>query len=435
MSEPVNIDQLKISGDSAAAPVASNTQEQVVTPWEVEGAVVDGKAQEIDYDRLIENFGTRKITSATLERFEKVTGHKPHRFLRRGVFFSERDLDAILTRYEQGKPFFLYTGRGPSSDSMHLGHMTPFVFTKWLQEVFDVPLIIEMTDDEKFLFKQDLTIENVRRFTVQNAKDIIAVGFDPKKTFIFSDLDFMGGEFYANVVRTSRQITTSTAKSVFGFKDSDNIGKIHFASIQISTAFSNSFPHIFGTRKDIPSLIPCAIDQDPYFRVCRDVATKLKYPKPSLIHSRFFPALQGSQSKMSASVDTSAIYMTDTPKRVETKIKKYAFSGGRDTLEEQRRLGGNPDIDVSYQYLSFFLEDDEELERIRMAYIKGELLTGELKILCAKCLQEFVGDFQQRRAKVTDEIVKLFMTPRKLEWGTQERLVPIKPNESKEPKK
>ncbi|KAK9464415.1 tryptophanyl-tRNA synthetase [Lipomyces arxii] len=413
--------------EEAVENLSISSSAQVVTPWEVEGAVVDGKAQEIDYDRLIESFGTKKITEATLERFERVTGHRPHRLLRRGVVFSERDLDDILSRYEQGKPFFLYTGRGPSSDSMHLGHMTPFMFTKWLQDVFDVPLVIEMTDDEKFLFKSELTIEDVKKFTAQNARDIIAVGFDPKKTFIFSDLQYMGGAYYENVVRVSRQITTSTAKSVFGFGDSDNIGKLHFASIQITAAFSNSFPHIFGTRKDIPSLIPCAIDQDPYFRVCRDVAFKLRYPKPSLIHSRFFPALQGSQSKMSASVDSSAIFMTDTAKQIDRKIKRYAFSGGRDTLEEQRKYGGNPDVDVSFQYLSFFLEDDEELERIRAAYTKGELLTGELKVLCINVLQEFVGEFQKNRAAVSDELVKEFMSARTLEWGKQERLVPIKP--------
>ncbi|KAK9473161.1 uncharacterized protein V1510DRAFT_402541 [Dipodascopsis tothii] len=424
MSAPPSMDSLKISEPVEATAAKA---EQVVTPWDVEGAVVDGKAQEIDYDKLIESFGTRKITDELLERFERVTGRKPHRFLRRGVFFSERDLGAILTRYEEGKPFFLYTGRGPSSDSMHLGHMTPFLFTKWLQDVFDVPLVIEMTDDEKFLFKGALSIEDVRKFTAQNAKDIIAVGFDMKKTFIFSDLDYMGGEYYANVVRVARQVTTSTAKSIFGFQDSDNIGKLHFASIQITAAFSNSFPEIFGTRKDIPSLIPCAIDQDPYFRLCRDVAFKLRYPKPSLIHARFFPSLQGSQSKMSASVDTSAIFMTDNAKAIDKKIKKYAFSGGRATLEEQRELGGNPDVDVAYQYLSFFLEDDVELKQIYDDYKAGKLLTGELKVKCIKVLQEFVGEFQKNRAAVTDDVVKQFMTPRALEWGKSERLVPVKP--------
>ncbi|CAG8712309.1 7402_t:CDS:2, partial [Scutellospora calospora] len=93
----------------------------------------------------------------------------------------------------------------------------------------------------------------------------------------------------------------------------------HFVAVQAAPSFSNSFPQIFGTRSDIPCLIPCAIDQDPYFRLTRDVAHKLKYPKPSLIHAKFFPALQGPQTKMSASVDNSAIFMSDTPNQIKKK--------------------------------------------------------------------------------------------------------------------
>lgn len=47
------------------------------------------------------------------------------------------------------------------------------------------------------------------------------------------------------------------------------------------------------------------------------------------------------------------------------QINKHAFSGGKDTVEEHRKYGGNPDIDVSFMYLTFFLEDDEQLEKIR----------------------------------------------------------------------
>ena len=70
-----------------------------------------------------------------------------------GVFFSHRDMHKVLDDVEKKKPFFLYTGRGPSSTAMHMGHLIPFIFTKWLQETFDVPLVIQLTDDEKFLFK------------------------------------------------------------------------------------------------------------------------------------------------------------------------------------------------------------------------------------------------------------------------------------------
>ncbi|SCU80715.1 LADA_0B09120g1_1 [Lachancea dasiensis] len=407
-------------------------KEQNITPWDVEGAVdEEGNAQDIDYDKLIKQFGTKAITDETLQRFEQVTGQKPHHFLRKGLFFSERDFSRILDLYEQGKPFFLYTGRGPSSDSMHLGHMVPFLFTKWLQDVFDVPLVIELTDDEKFLFKQKLTIKDVKGFARQNASDIISVGFNPENTFIFSDLQYMGGGFYETVVRTSRQITGSTAKAVFGFNDSDCIGKFHFASIQIASAFPSSYPEVLGLPDKTPCLIPCAIDQDPYFRVCRDVAEKLKFSKPALLHAKFFPALQGSTTKMSASDDTTAIFMTDTPKQIQKKINKYAFSGGQVSMEDHRRLGGNPDVDVAFQYLSFFKDDDEMLKSVQEKYRSGELLSGEMKQLCIEELQHFVREFQERRAKVTEEVIDKFMLPHKLVWGQKERLVPVKPREKK----
>ena len=88
-----------------------------------------------------------------IARFEKTTGHRAHHWLRRGLFFSHRDLDVLLTKYEAGVPFYLYTGRGPSSEALHLGHLVPFTFTRWLQKVFNAPLVVQLTDDEKYLVK------------------------------------------------------------------------------------------------------------------------------------------------------------------------------------------------------------------------------------------------------------------------------------------
>ncbi|KAI5476114.1 tryptophanyl-trna synthetase [Pseudohyphozyma bogoriensis] len=399
----------EVDPTDAAAEASGSSQK--VTPWEVEGAVVDGKQVAINYNKLIDEFGTKPIDQALLDRFEKLTGRKPHLLLRRGTFFSHRELNLILDRYEQKKPFYLYTGRGPSSDSFHLGHMIPFVFTQWLQDVFDVPLVVQLTDDEKFLFKPDLKLEQCNGYAYQNAKDIIACGFKLEKTFIFSDLDYVGGAFYRNVVKISRLITARQSQQTFGFDLSDNIGKWHFVSIQATPSFSNSFPQIFGTKTDIPCLIPCAIDQDPYFRITREVAQRLKYKKPALIHAKFIPSLLGAQSKMSASLDTTSIFMTDTPKQIKDKINKYAFSGGGATVEEHRANGGDPDVDVSYQYLTFFEEDDEKLAKIAADYRSGELLTGDLKKMTIELLQKFVKSFQDRKAAVTDEVVKAYMDP------------------------
>lgn len=109
----------------------------------------------------------------------------------------------------------------------------------------------------------------------------------------------------------------------------------------------------------------------------RDVAPRLGLKKPALIHSKFFPALQGSQTKMSSSAASASatIMVSDSEKDIASKVKKYAFSGGQDTLEKQRELGANLEVDVAYSYLRFFLEDDAELERVRAPGGRGR---GEL---------------------------------------------------------
>ena len=112
----------------------------------------------------------------------------------------------VLDDVEKKKPFYLYTGRGPSSTAMHMGHLIPFIFTKWLQETFDVPLVIQLTDDEKFLFK-DLKLDEAKKLALENAKDIIALGFDMNKTFIFSDFMHIGGAFYENMIDIMKHVT------------------------------------------------------------------------------------------------------------------------------------------------------------------------------------------------------------------------------------
>lgn len=82
--------QPEAGGSSSGAAPAGQANAQKVTPWDVEGGFVDGKQVAIDYDKLIKEFGTKPIDKELLERFEKLTGWKPHPLLRRGSFFSHR---------------------------------------------------------------------------------------------------------------------------------------------------------------------------------------------------------------------------------------------------------------------------------------------------------------------------------------------------------
>ena len=136
--------------------------------------------------------------------------------------------------------------------------------------------------------------------------------------------------------------------------------------------------------------------------------------KPALIHSKFFPALQGRNSKMSSSAENTAVFVTDTPKKLKKKINKHAFSGGQETAELQREKGADLEVDTAYQWLTFFLPDDAKLAEIGRKYASGEMMTGEVKAILIAQLTEIVTGHQTARAEVTDDIVKEFMSVRPL---------------------
>ena len=153
----------------------------------------------------------------------------------------------------------------------------------------------------------------------------------------------------------------------------------------------------------------------------RSVAPRLGEWKPALIHSKFFPALQGPKTKMSGSVKSSSIYLTDTPKVVREKIFKFAFSGGQETVEEQREKGADLNVDVAYQYLTFFLDDDEKLKDIAEKYSSGKMMTSEVKEELVNVLTKIVLEHQKRRASATEDVVKAFMSVRELEIQTKKK--------------
>ena len=360
-----------------------------VNPWEVSG--------KIDYDKLIKEFGVSKIDEKLLSRIKKHT-KEIHFMLSRGVFFANRDMNWLLDEYEKGNKFFLYTGRGPSGP-IHLGHLGTWAFTKWLQDKFNVELWFQFTDDEKFWFNKK-PMEEIQKWTYENMLDVIALGFDPKKTHFIVDTK-NAGLMYPIAVKFADKITFSTVKSAFGFTNDFSIGQIFYTSMQAVPAV---IPSVLK-GKNIPCLIPLAIDQDPHFRVARDVYPKLGFYKPSIIHGMFLPPLTGADGKMSSSKSDMAILTTDTPDEVKKKINKYAFSGGRDTLEEHRKLGGNPDVDVCFQYLRMFFEpDDKKLKKIHDDYKSGKMLTGELKAYTIEKINEFLKGHQLRREKAKGEV-------------------------------
>jgi tryptophanyl-tRNA synthetase len=364
-----------------------------VTPWEVTGVV--------NYEKLVKEFGLNLLTDELLKRIEKQT-KELHLFLRRKIFFAHRDLDWLLNEYEKGNKFYLYTGRGPSGYT-HLGHLIPWIFTKWLQDKFDAKLYFQITDDEKFLFKEKLSLEEVRAFAYDNILDLIALGFDQKKTFVFLNTEY-SKTLYPQAIKVAKHITFSTARAVFGFKNESNIGQIFFTSMQAVPAFLESIKE----KKNVPCLIPLAVDQDPHFRVARDVLPKLGFYKPAVIHSKFLPGL-GKGGKMSTSEPETCIFTTDSQEEAEKKIMN-AFTGGGATIKEQKEKGGKPEICSVYQYYYFLFEsDDKKLKEIFENCKAGKRICGECKAELAKRVKEFLIEHQKKREKAKNLVEKFIL--------------------------
>jgi tryptophanyl-tRNA synthetase len=377
------------SNDEDDNSINNSKHDFKVTPWEVEG--------EIDYNKLIAQFGTQPITSEIIERIKQVTG-EVHPMLKLQYFFSHRDLDWILNKHEEGESFYLYTGRGPSG-MVHLGHMMPWLFTKYIQEKFGSKLLFQLTDDEKFLQTQDRSREEIGHYAYENILDIIAVGFNPDKTKIILDTRHIQ-HLYPIATEIAKRITFSTAKAVFGFSNSTNIGMIGFPPIQAAPCF---LPSIIE-NKPTPVLIPAAIDQDPYWRVTRDVAERMGYYKPAQIHSKFLPGL-GMVGKMSSSKPETALFTIDEPEVIDKKVSA-AFTGGQATVALQRQLGGNALGCPVFWYLRYLFDTERQSDERLLKCTSGNLLCGECKSDLSKESQNFLGEFKKRREKAKDVIAE-----------------------------
>ena len=363
-----------------------------VTPWEVTG--------DIDYDELVVRFGTKRIDDDMLVRLSKYG--ELHPLLKRGIVYSQRDLEWILNEYDKGNKFFLYTGRGPSGHT-HLGHLMPWLFTKYLQDLFDSNLYFQMTDDEKYLFNENLQLEDTKRMAYENALDVIALGFDVKKTKIMVDTEVIK-MLYPLALKVAKRVTFSTAKAVFGFDNSTNIGSIYYTSMQAAPCFIEN--ELYG--RNTPCLIPCGIDQDPHFRVARDVAPLLGYHNPALIHNKMFPGLTGSD-KMSSSQPNSTIYTTDNAKTIRKKVGT-AFTGGAVSVEEQRKTGGKPEVCSVFKYQYYLFEkEDKVMDELSEKCRQGDILCGECKMMLADKIVKFLEVHQQKREEAKDKLEDFMM--------------------------
>src|SRR3989338_2700341 len=365
-----------------------------VTPWEVEG--------KIDYNKLMKEFGLQPFTNL------------PKKFLdsplfRRQLVFAQRDFSRIAEAIENKKPFVMMTGLMPSG-KFHFGH----------KMVADQMIFYQQLGAKIYLTVADIEAYNSRNPNMKELRETaiseyltnyVALGLDLKKCdFYFQSKRSTDGKksnaYYSLANMLARHATFNEFKAIYG---EISPGKMASALLQAADMLHPQLPEFEG--KPQPILIPVGADQDPHLRLARDASQRIKeynFVQLSSTYHKFLPGL--GSGKMSSSDPTSYIALTDTPEDAAHKIRKYAFSGGQATLEEHRKKGGNPDVDVSFQMLRYGLEpDDKKLKNISDEYKSGKLLTGELKAITIEKITSFLKGHQKKREKAKKQVDKFLL--------------------------
>ncbi len=307
---------------------------------------------------------------------------------RNNLIYSHRDFDRFFKALKKGEKCAIVSGFN-ASGTIHLGHKPVFDTNLYFQKEYGVPIFIPISDDESYVTGKVRTQEEALKNSLELVKELIAYGFDPNKTYFI--IDQLYTKIYNLAFKLSKRVTLSEIKATYGYKNDENIGTHFYPVVQAAHIL---FPQeTFGIKNILVTIGP---DEDAHIRICRDIASRMGYEKPSILHATFLPGLDGE--KMSKSKN-NAIFLKDNMEMVRVKIKR-ALSGGQKTIEQHREVGGNPDLDMALQYLTKLFLNKDESERLISGYKKGEILSSEIKQKCLFMVSSFLNKFQEALLKV-----------------------------------
>ena len=357
--------------------------EHVLDPWSIEDIQ--------DYDRLMEVFGIEPITKDILQQFPFL-----NRLFRRRLVFGHRDLPIILNAIREGRVYAVMSGIKPTGE-FHLGSKMTAEQIIFFQKLSDKSIVFYAVADIEAWEDNGLTLEETKEYAVDNVADLLALGLDPRRAYIYRQSEeprvMKWGYFFA------RGLHLNTLEAIYGVK---HLGMYMSAMVQVSDILLPQHPDFGGPK---PTIVPVGADQDPHIRLTRDLAKKYdnlyRLVPPAAVYHKLQKALTGA-AKMSKRDPMSYLTLNDPPNVIERKIRN-AFTGGRETAELQRKLGGRPDICVIYQLMMFhFIEDDEHLKKIHEECITGKRLCGECKRELIEVIINYIEKHRERKEKFKD---------------------------------
>ena len=355
-----------------------------------------------EYEKLFKYFGMRPFKEV-LPLLEEVA--EPHRLMRRGVVFGHRDFEIVVDALKKGKRFAILTGLMPSG-KMHFGHKMVIDQVIYYQSL-GAEIFLAIADAEAYAVRKIPREELIRTAIEEYVANYLALGLRPERLHIYFQTNYRK-EYYRLIQLFSRKVTLAEMEAIYG--EDLEPAKIVSALTQAADILHPQLPH-FGGFEVV--LVPVGPDQDPHLRLTRDIAdrfrSELGLRRPASTYHRFMTGLTGE--KMSSSKPESYIALTDDPEEAGRKLMR-SFTGGRPTAEEQRRLGGRPEICPVYEMLAYHLvDDDAELKRIYEDCKSGRLLCGQCKRYAREKLVKFLEEHQRKLEAAKDLAHKLVDVP------------------------
>ncbi len=339
-------------------------------------------------EKLVKEFGAQLISE--LDDFPEFFTFE------KSIIYSHRDFKEFYEGLKAGKKCAIVSGFN-ASGTIHIGHLPVFKTNLYFQKELGIPVFIPISDDESYVTGKIDNQEQGLKNALALAKQMLALGFDPNNTYFIIDQIFT--DIYNLAIRFSRGTTYSQIKATYGYEGSTNPGIIFYPAVQTAHILLPETED-FGKIENV--LVPIGLDEDSHIRICRDIAPKFGMKKPAILHSLFMPGLDGN--KMKKSNPDTAIFLNDSPEEVKRKVGK-AFTGGKESLAEQKEKGGDPAICVVAQYLKKYFLTDKEIGELTKGCTEGKNFCGNCKKLLTEKFQKEVAEFQENLKKVKDSDV------------------------------
>ncbi|MDA4128352.1 MAG: tryptophan--tRNA ligase [Thaumarchaeota archaeon] len=350
-----------------------------------------------DYARLQTEFGIDSI-EPLLPRFKKPSPH-----LSRGIDFGQRDLGRILDAIDDSKPFAIMSGIKPTG-VFHLGTKMTADDMVYFQSLSKKATVFYAIADVEAYNDNGITLNESAKIAVQNVADILALGLDPERAIVYKQSEEMRVMRFATIF--SRGVTNNMLKAIYGDRP---IGLYVSALVQAGDILMPELPEFGGPK---PVLVPVGADQDPHIRLARDMAAKYHddfgFIPPSAVYHKLMLTLSGD-SKMSKRNLSSSFTLDESPASAAKKVMS-ALTGGRATVEEQRRIGGQPDICPVYDLYKFhFATDDLHVKRVYDECAGGVRMCGECKSEAAGLVKKYLEQHQKKRESLMPDARELLV--------------------------